>query len=127
MAAQAPPKKTGPGTQLSATKSPIETRGHVSAQGVLAELETIEPALRKHQSEAAARLSQTLTEKVKTVLPTLTRTRLDDATLTKIASEVAQESATDILENIPKIQDFAQAPQVVADSLTQSIVAHPDL
>ena len=126
MAAQAPPEKIK-ASQPTIVKSPRETMGHVSALGVLAELETIEPALRKHQQEAAQKLTQTLTEKVKTVLPTLTRTRFDDATLTKIASEVAQESAPEILENVSKIQNFAQAPQVVADSLTQSIVAHPQL
>jgi murein DD-endopeptidase MepM/ murein hydrolase activator NlpD len=130
MAAQAPPKKFEPKTQPSTTKSPIETRGHVSAQGVLAELETIEPALRKHQQEAAQKLTQTLTEKVKTVLPTFTRTRFDDATLTKIATEIATESAPEILENLPKIQDPTQIPQLtsdIADVLAQNIAAHSDL
>src|SRR3972149_7531943 len=102
------------------------TRGKVSALGVLAELESIEPILRKHQQEVAPKLSQSLQSKIEAILPKVTK-GLDRNQIATIAQEIATETARESLENVAKIQDLSQINQVLADSLTQSIIAHPQI
>ena len=103
------------------------TRGKVSALGVLAELESIEPILRKHQQEVAPKLSQSLQQKVEEILPKIGARGLDKNQIPTIAQEIAAETARETLENVAKIQDISQINQVLADSLTQSIIAHPQI
>jgi len=119
MAAQAPPKKV-------VVRPPRKTRGYVSAQGVSAEIETIEPILRKHQQEAALKISQSLQQKVEAILPKVTK-NLEKDQIPQVAQEIATETVRETLENLAKIQDLSQVNQVIADSLTQSIIAHPQI
>ena len=115
--------KITPASRPAPTKA---TRGKVGALGVLAELESIEPILRKHQQEVAPKLSQSLQSKIEAILPKVTK-GLDRNQIATIAQEIATETARESLENVAKIQDLSQINQVLADSLTQSIIAHPQI
>src|SRR3990167_6481712 len=97
------------------------TRGKVSALGVLAELESIEPILRKHQQEVAPKLSQSLQQKVEEILPKIGARGLDKNQIPTIAQEIAAETARETLENVAKIQDISQINQFISDQVEQTV------
>lgn len=99
----------------------------VSTLGVLAELESIEPILKKHRQETVAKLSGDLNQKVRTILPSLGIKSTNEEEFLKTVAEIAQETAQEVTENVAQIQDPIQINQVIADSLTQSIIAHPQI
>src|SRR3972149_4254839 len=74
-------------TPVSRPAPPKTTRGKVGALGVLAELETIEPILKKHRQEAAPKISQSLQSKVEAILPKVTKGLEKDQVL-QIAREI---------------------------------------
>jgi hypothetical protein len=99
----------------------------VSGLGVLAELETVEPLLRKHRLQAQENLAQSLDAKVRQILPSLGIKSTNEEQFLKIVNEVARETARQALEDVGRIEVKEQIPEVVADSLTQTIINHPDL
>src|SRR3972149_10229005 len=99
----------------------------VSALGVLAELEGIEPILKKHRQEAAGKISQSLQSKIEAMLPKIVGKSLEKEQIGQVAQEIATETARETLENVARIQDLSQVNQVFADSLTQSIITHPQI
>lgn len=105
-------------------QSPPSPAPRVSGLGVLAELESIEPILKSHQEEFTPKLAQSLDEEVKSILPAFGIK--DEAKKTEVAAQIAQESAREIYQNAARIQDLSQLNQVVADSLTQSLITHPE-
>jgi len=122
------PKITPSGPEaLRAGGHALTPKPKVSALGVLAELESIEPILAKHRLEATPKLEESLQQKVEAILPKIGARGLDKNQIPQIAKEIAQETARETLENVAKIQDVSQINQVLADSLTQSIIAHPQI
>ena len=99
----------------------------VSALGVLAELEGIEPILKQHRQEAAGKISQSLQSKIEAMLPKIVGKSLEKEQIGQVAQEIAAETARETLENVARIQDLSQVNQVFADSLTQSIITHPQI
>ncbi len=109
---------------LAAAKA---AKGRPSALGILAELETIEPLLRKHNLETSAKLKETLTPQVKSVITSLGIKDLPADQLENLSQEIAREVARETLENVPKIADVAQAQDVITDSLVQTLQVDPIL
>src|SRR3989338_4550725 len=112
------------GEDLTAAKA---AKGRPSALGVLAELEAIEPILRKHQQETAVKLTSALTPQVQTLITSLGIKDIPQDQLAKISEEIANEVTRETLENIPKIADLAQTQDVITDSVIQTLIADPDL
>lgn len=90
------------------------------------EISTLQKDLASHQSEVSQKLAATLEAKISQTLNRVV-SGVDKSTVSRLAAEIAAESSRDILENIAKINNFNEANTVIADSLTQSIVAHPEL
>ncbi|MCR4324706.1 MAG: hypothetical protein NUV69_03385 [Candidatus Curtissbacteria bacterium] len=105
--------------------TPFAHDKRIGALGVLAELEEIEPLLKHHTEIIKPELNGALQEKIVALLPTIGVTNLNHEELLKVATEISQESAREIFENLATIQDAAQINQVVADSVTQTILVHP--
>ena len=99
-------------------------RGHVTAEGVFEELSIVRPRLLAHQQTLAPKLIPPLAARIKYILPAL-GVKFEGSQLNTVSQEIAAETARETLENLGRIQDTAQIPQLVADSLTQSIVTHP--
>lgn len=99
----------------------------VSALGVLAELEAIEPILRKHNLETSAKLGQSLKPQVQSLITQLGVKDLPQDQFENLSQGIAQEVARETLENVPKIADLAQIPDVVTDSLVQTLLVDPAL
>lgn len=108
---------------LESLNKTLRSRGKVSAFGVLAELETIEPLLQKHNQESSQKLRDGLAPQIKKLMPILGLNNIND----QVVSEIAQETARQVLEDVAKIQNPEETILVVADSLTQTIVTHPDI
>ena len=102
-------------------------RGRVTAEGVFAELAVVKPQLEKHQQILASKLIPPLAERAKNIISGLKTDIKSEQTLEQVASEVATETVRQSFENLGKLQDKAQIPQVLADSLTSSIVTHPNV
>src|SRR3989338_7512925 len=90
------------------------------------EISTLQKDLASHQSAVSQKLAATLEAKIRQTLNRVV-SGVDKSTVSRLAAEIAAESSRDILENIAKINNFNEANTVIADSLTQSIVAHPQL
>lgn len=95
----------------------------IGALGVLSELETIEPILRRHQQESEAALAQSLDPKVRELLPTLGI----DNTSDQIVVEIVRETARQSLADAQRIQTPADATVVVADSLRETLQTLPGI
>lgn len=113
-------------SQIESVKYP-SPKGKVSGLGVLAELEIIEPLLAKHRQEASQKLSADLRETIKTLLPEIGVKNLKGGQLDQISAEVAQETARQALEDVVKIQSPNDTLIIVSDSLTQSLITHPEV
>lgn len=90
------------------------------------EISTLQKNLAAHQSAVSQKLATTLEAKIRESLPKIV-SGVDQGIISRLAAEIAAESSRDILENIAKINNFNEANTVIADALTQSIVAHPEL
>src|SRR3989344_9563973 len=99
-------------------------RGHVTAEGVFEELSIVRPRLLAHQQTLAPKLIPPLAARIKYILPAL-GVKFEGSQLNTVSQEIAAETARETLENLGRIRDTAQIPQVVANSLSQSIVTHP--
>ena len=119
MPAQAPSRPTS--TPPAGSRP---TRGQVTASGVFAE---INAALASHQQTFAPKLIPSLAERVKNILPSTGVKIQDPQVLERISAEIAAETVNEAFENLGKIQESTQIPQVLADSLTRSITTHPDI
>ncbi len=106
---------------------PRYSRGRVSAMGVLAELESIEPILRIHQQEAQSQLSQGLDPKIRQILPSLGIKSTNEEQFLKIVGEVSQEAARQTIEDAARIQSPQDVEAVVADSISETLSTHPEL
>src|SRR3989344_8948408 len=106
---------------------PVHSRGRVTAEGVFAELAVVKSRLEEHQRVLAPKLIPPLRERAKNIISGLKTDIKSQQTLEQVASEVATETVREAFENLGKIQNEAQIPQVLADSLTSSIVTHPNV
>lgn len=114
---------------MPAIKSPPQnppqySQGQVTARGVFAEIDTL---LARHRQKTSLTLDLPLQEKVQSILPTLGIKNIPQEKLNQIASDVAGQTLNQTLEDIAKVQTPEQISLVLADSLTQSIINHPDL
>lgn len=110
---------------MPATKpAPPYSQGKVSALGVFAEIDTI---LARHRQKTSLATALPLQEKISRVLPTLGIKNISEEKLQQITSDIAQETISQTLEDVAKAQTPEQISLVLADSLTQSIINHPDL
>ncbi len=110
------------------TKPPsVQPREQITAEGVFAELAVVKPILAAHQQTLASKLIPPLAERAKNIISGLKTDIRSQQTLEQVSNEVASETAREVFENLGKIQDKAQIPQVLADSLTSSIVTHPNV
>lgn len=110
--------KQDPGTK------PQYAKGRVSAFGVLAEIDTV---LQNHKNSFSPKLTGDLSPKIKELLPKLGIKNLSDEQLSRIAQEVAAETSRQTLEDAHKIQNVSQINDLVADSLTQTLITHPEI
>lgn len=95
----------------------------VSALGILAQIDIV---LQRHRQQFSPQLSSHLSKKVAIILPTL-GVKLDNQKLAQISSEISKETTRESLENLGRAQSPDQIQQIITDSLTQSIIAHPQL
>lgn len=85
----------------------------------------VNDALLKQRTFLAPKLSSALDEKTKEVLKTLGFKDIDPVKADHLANEIAQAASADVMENIGRIQDFSASSAVIADSITQGLLAHP--
>ncbi|OGD87498.1 hypothetical protein A2870_04075 [Candidatus Curtissbacteria bacterium RIFCSPHIGHO2_01_FULL_41_11] len=111
-----------PKTQAKIIQFPSSKR--VSALGVLAEIDTV---LENHKNSISPKLTADLSPKIKELLPKLGIKNLSEEQLNKIAQEVAVETSRQTLEDAHKIQNVSQINDLVADSLTQTLITHPEI
>lgn len=112
--------------QVVIQKPPQYTRGTVSALGVLAELATIEPILQRHRQKTALKITLPLQEKIRDLLPTL-GVKLPEEQQGVIVPQIATETARQFFEDAAKIQAEGEINTIVADSLTQTLTANPQI
>ncbi len=115
MPAPAPPKSP-----------PRPTRGQVTAEGVFAELSVIKPVLIKHQQELAPKLETSIYERAKNIVPSLNK-NLTEEQVDTVSREIARESVRETFENLGRAQNPSQIPEVIADSITRSVITHPQI
>lgn len=100
------------------------SQGRVSALGILAEIDTV---LENHKNSISPKLTSDLSPKIKELLPKLGIKNLSEEQLNKISQEVASETSRQTLDEASKIQNVDQINDLVADSLTQTLITHPEI
>lgn len=85
----------------------------------------VKEQLSKQQSFVVPKLTTALDEKTKDVLKTLGFKDIDPVKFDHLAHDIAQTASLDVIDNIGRIYDFSASSSVIADSITQSLLAHP--
>ncbi|MDP2632720.1 MAG: hypothetical protein Q8P25_03280, partial [Candidatus Curtissbacteria bacterium] len=129
-ATKSPPKESTVPIEIidKAKQNPIPnpqySKGRVSALGVLAEVDTV---LQNHKNSFSPKLTGDLSPKIKELLPKLGIKNLSDTQLNQIVQEVTTETTRQALEDAATISSTQELPQVLADSIVDSLAAHPEL
>ena len=103
--------------------APQYSQGLATAEGIFAEIDTV---LSRHNQKTALKITLPLQEKIQDLLPAL-GIRLDEAQLRVIVPEIAAETTRQFFEDAAKIQTPKQINDIVADSLAQTIITHPQI
>lgn len=104
--------------------APPYSKGRVSALGVFAEIATI---LARHRQKTSLAISLPLQEKIRSALPALGIKNIPPEKLNQIVLEITQETTTQTLEDLAKVETPEQIIVVLADNLTGAIINHPEL
>lgn len=91
---------------------------------VLAEIDTV---LDQHKNQTAQTLTADLTPQVKSFIRAIAPKSLSPQQIDQLAEKIAQEVSRETLENMPKVVDMSQAPDVIADSLVSTVLVEPAL
>lgn len=105
---------------MPAKPAPTYSKGRVSAEGVFAEIDTI---LANHRQKTQLKIALPLQEKIAQLLPTLGIKNVSGETV----NELAQETIRQTFEDIHKVQATDQINIIVADSLAQTLITHPEI
>ncbi|MDO8487149.1 MAG: M23 family metallopeptidase [Candidatus Curtissbacteria bacterium] len=87
---------------------------------VLAEIEVIEPELKRHRREFSRQFSSSLSPKIPAILSAV---GIENPPSPQVSSNLVTQTVHQSLENVGKIQSTAQLQQVVTDALTQSVIS----
>lgn len=104
----------------TAETNPQTAKDKVSALGILAEIDTV---LANHRNSFSPKLTADISPKIREILPKLGIKNASD----QVIAEVAQETARQTLEDVARIQNTDQLTQVIAEAVTQTIIAHPQI
>lgn len=118
-------KTTVPQNIIQIAKEAEPKGPRVSALGVLAELEAIEPYLKHHNQELSSRLSESLQPQIKSLIKNLGVKNIPQEQLEQVSQTISQEVARESLDNIPKVISLEQIPDVITDSIYTTLEVEP--
>lgn len=104
--------------------APPYAKGRVSALGVFSGIDTV---LARHRQKTSLAISLPLQGKIRVFLSTLGIKNIPPEKLNQIVAEIAQETIAQTFEDLARVETPEQIIVVLADSLTQAIINHPDL
>ncbi len=100
------------------------SKNRISARAVLAEIEIIEPKLKRHRQEFAPTFSASISG----VFPAIfSQLGIKSPPSPQISQSLAAQTVSLSLENIGKVQSTPQLQQLVADAAAQSIINQKEI
>ena len=117
-------KQEGQEHKRETVLSPASLSKAASTTLVLEEIDTV---LGKHKNQTAEMLTADLTPQVKSFITAIAPKGLSAQQVDQLTAQIAQEVSRETLENIPKVVDMSQAPDVIADSLVSTVLVEPAL
>ncbi len=108
---------------------PVDTadkpKSYASKTEISSALKQLRALKEQLQTTLSPKLATAIDEKTKEVVRALGFKDMDPVKVDHLSSEIGREASLDVLDNIGHIQDITASTQVIADSITQALLAHP--
>ncbi|MBI4037510.1 hypothetical protein HY382_00515, partial [Candidatus Curtissbacteria bacterium] len=90
-------------------------------------LRTVRPLIIAAAQELTPKITASIQTLVDKSLPGITKQKFTPEEVKQISAEVTLETVREITENIGAVASHEQIPALIADSITQTLIAHPAL